>query len=306
VRQCVSNLLIVVVAAIALTIPAILRAAPDETSAAEAPAAPALSLRIPKEEKVSVAAIPNDDTVKGEPGSMLYYGPPAAALLGVVAHGMIESHRQAKEKKNRNSMVDLVLVPYQPALSRFTNSELMRLALQGLTTRGQKALIGFSEPAGPGWLIECSPKFLMTQDARALVLENSIVIHSPAASSPATFKNVVAVVGRPRERVGPDPENTWMIQDGEMLKAEIVDLMRESVDLALSELHGDFDGHAADFHTVRFAQGGVEKMERAQILKQTPQRVVLKTLRGWIMSVPAGADSTSAPPNVTASLAAEP
>jgi len=261
-----------------------------------------LSLRIPREEKVSLAAIPNDDTVKGEPGSMLYYGPPAAALLGVVAHGLIESHRQAKEKKNRNSMVDIVLVPYQPTLSRLTNSELMRLALQGLTTRGEKSLIGFSEPAGPGWLIECSPKFFMTQDARALVLENSIVIHSPAASSPATFKNVVAVVGRPRERVGPDSENTWMIQEGGMLKAEIVDLTRESVDLALGELHGEFDGHAADYHTVRFAQGGAEKMERAQILKQTPQRVVLKTLRGWIMSVPAGADPSSAPANVTASL----
>jgi hypothetical protein len=260
---------------------------------------------MPKEEKVSLAAIPNDDTVKGEPGSMLYYGPPAAALLGVVAHGLIESHRQAKEKKNRNSMVDIVLVPYQPTLSRLTNSELLRLALQGLTTPGEKSLIGFSEPAGPGWLIECSPKFYMTQDARALVLENSIVIHSPAASSPVTFKNVVAVVGRPRERVGPDSENTWMIQDGGMLKAEIVDLTRESVDLALGELNGEFAGHGADYHTVRFAQGGAEKMERAQILEQTPQRVVLKTLRGWIMSVPAGADSPPAPPNVTAALTAQ-
>jgi hypothetical protein len=51
----------------------------------------AVSLRVPKPEMVSFAAIPNDDTVAGEPGSMLYAGPPAAALVGVIAHGIIAS-----------------------------------------------------------------------------------------------------------------------------------------------------------------------------------------------------------------------
>src|SRR5258708_22747057 len=116
----------------------------------------------------------------------------------------------------------------------------MRRALDGLTTRGDKALIRFAEPAGPGWLIECSPQFFMTQDARALVLQNTIVIHIPEPASPATFKNVVEVVARPRGPVAQDSENTRMIQDGALLASASVDLLPASVKLALSELQERF------------------------------------------------------------------
>jgi hypothetical protein len=263
--------------------------AADETSSAADLDIAALSLRLPNEEKVSFAALPNDATVAGDPGSMLYAGPLPVALIEVAAHGAFESHKQANEKKTKNSLNDIVLAPYQGSLSHFTNAELMRRALDGLPTHGTKVLVQYSEKAGVGWLIECSPRFFMTPDARALVLQNDIVIHSPDAASPATFKNVVEVVGPPRDSVGKDSENTWMVQDGAVLTGASVDLLRESLSLALSELRGDFAGPARAFHTVRYPRGGEEKMERAQTLRQTPQRVVLKTLRGWIMSVPAAA-----------------
>ena len=41
-------------------------------------------------------------------------------------------------------------------------------------------------------------------------------------------------------------------------------------------------------------------MERAQILRVIQQRVVLKTLRGWIMSVPVTTEAAKLP-DVTAS-----
>jgi hypothetical protein len=243
---------------------------------------------------VSFAALPNDDTVAGQPGDMMYYGPPVAALVGVFAHGVIESHMQAKEKKNKNSLSDVVLAPYRASLSHFTHAELMRRALDALGTQGAKSLVQISERPGAGWLIECSPEFFITQDARALVLRNSIVIRGPAAESPAAFKNVVEVVGEARGLVGRDSENTWMMEDGALLKSASVDLFRDSLTLALSEQRGDFAVHAAAFHTVRYTRGGAEKMERAQILRETSQRVVLKTLRGWIMSVPAAAETPQA------------
>src|SRR5258708_25851215 len=195
---------------------------------------PALSLRVPKEDLVSFAALANEDTVVGQPGYMMYFGPLPAALVGVVAHGVIESQKQARERKSKNSLSDLVLAPYQPSLSHFTNAELMRRTLDGLTTHGDKALIPFAERAGPGWLIECSPQFFMTQDARALVLQNSIVIHSPDAASPATFKNVFEVVARPRASVGEDSENTWMIQDGPLLASPTPHLLPQSLTPALN------------------------------------------------------------------------
>jgi hypothetical protein len=280
--------------------PAADAAAAGAAAADQGMTVPALSLRVPKEELVSFAAVPNDDTVAGEPGTMMY-GPTAAGfVVGIIAHGIIESHIQAKQKNSKNALGDIVLAPYRPALSHFTNAELMRRALAGLATDGDKVLLQFSERPGPGWLIECSPAFFMTQDARALVLQNSILVHSPDAASPVTFKNVVEVVGRPRESVGSDSENTWMIDDGALLTSASVDLLRESLSLALGELHGDFADHAAAYRTVRYPRGGSEKMERAQVLRETRLRIVIKTLRGWIMSVPASADASD-PPDLTAS-----
>src|SRR5258708_6934425 len=291
----VSNRSILAIASLALTAWTVPASAAEEIPTDQEITIPALSLRVPKEDLVSFAALANEDTVVGQPGYMMYFGPLPAALVGVVAHGVIESQKQARERKSKNSLSDLVLAPYQPSLSHFTNAELMRRTLDGLTTHGDKALIPFAERAGPGWLIECSPQFFMTQDARALVLQNSIVIHSPDAASPATFKNVVEVVARPRASVGEDSENTWMIQDGALLASTSVDLLRESVSLALSDLHGDFAGHAAMYHTVRYPRGGRERMERAQILRESRERVVLKTLRGWIMSVPVAVEASGLP-----------
>ena len=291
----VSNRSILAIASFALTAWNIPASAADEIPTDQEMTIPALSMRVPKEDLVSFAALANEDTVAGQPGYMMYPGPLPAALVGVLAHGVIESQKQARERKSKNTLSDLVLAPYQPSLSHFTNAELMRRALDGLATHGDKALIRFAERAGPGWLIECAPQFFMTQDARALVLQNSIVIHSPDAASPATFKNVVEVVARPRGSVGKDSENTWMIEDGALLASVSVDLLRESVNLALSELHGDFAGHAAAYHTVRYPRGGAERMERAQILRASRERVVLKTLRGWIMSVPVAAEASESP-----------
>jgi hypothetical protein len=299
VHGCVFQRILSAIAATVLAMWMVAARADDQSSDADI-TVPALSLRLPKADIVSFAALPNDATVEGQPGSMLYTGPLVLAFGELLAHGVYQSNKQAKERNAKNSLSDIVLAPYQPALSHFTNADLMGRALQGLATHGDKMLIQFTERAGPGWLIESSPTFFMTQDARALILQNSIVVHSQDAMSPATFNGVVEVVGSPREAVGRDSENSWMIEDGARLQSASVDLLRESVSLALSEIHGDFAAHAAAFHTVRYPRGGSEKMERAQILRESPRRLVLKTLRGWIMSVPVAVE-TAELPDVTAS-----
>jgi len=109
-------------------------AAADEISVEHDITVPALSLRVPKAELVSFAGLRNDDTVAGKPGFMMYAGPLPAALVEVFAHGVIESHKQAQEKQDRNALSGNVLAPYQTLLGHFTNAELMERALDGLTT----------------------------------------------------------------------------------------------------------------------------------------------------------------------------
>ena len=295
VQGCMWQRAILTAASLALGAWAHAALAVDEIPAGQAFAIPALSVRAPKEDLASFAAIANEDSAAGQPGAILYPGPLPVAVVAVFVHGAYESHRQAAEKSARDNLSALVLAPYLPSLSHVTNSELLGRALEGLATHGEKALIKYSEQPGPGWLIECSPKFFMTQDARALVLQNFIVIHSPDAASAATFKNTVEVVGPARHSVGADSDDTWVVDGGAALEVVSADLLRESLSLAISDVRGDFAALGGAYRTVRYRRGGAEKMERAQILREGPQQLILKTLHGWIMSVPLAAQAAGPP-----------
>jgi hypothetical protein len=254
----------------------------------------AVSLRIPEGSLVSFAGFPRDDGGGAKALSIIYTGPWPVALAELAVHGAYESHKRAADLASRNSAADGVLVPYASALSHFSNDELARRALEALSTPGGKSLLARTEPVGAGRLIECAPQFFMTQDARGLVLRNAIIIHGPDAGPAPTFKNVVEVVSQPRELVGADSDNTWMINDGAILTATSVEMLRESLALALSDAGGEFAAHPSVYRTVHFPRGGAAGIERAQLLRETPERLVLKNLHGWIMSVPATAQDTGA------------
>src|SRR5258708_26605460 len=149
----VSNRSISAIAAFALAVWTMPASAGDEIPPDQEFTIPALSMRLPKEDLVSFAALANEDTVAGRAGFMIYPLPLPAALLGVAAHGVIESQKQARERKSKNSLTDLVLAPYQPSLSHFTNAELMRRTLVGLTTHGDKPLLPYAERSHTGCVI---------------------------------------------------------------------------------------------------------------------------------------------------------
>jgi hypothetical protein len=64
-------------------------------------------------------------------------------------------------------------------------------------------------------------------------------------------------------------------------------MLAQSVDIALAYM----PGHAGTepFRTVRYQEGSVERMERAQVIREACGQVVLRTLRGNLMAVPGAA-----------------
>ncbi|UUZ52375.1 hypothetical protein LP419_22905 [Massilia sp. H-1] len=62
-------------------------------------------------------------------------------------------------------------------------------------------------------------------------------------------------------------------------------MFAQSLDIALADVQAT-PGTAAPFKTVRFTEGGAERMERAQVLSEKCGQIVLRTLRGNLMSVP--------------------
>lgn len=243
------------------------------------------SLRLPQETNVIyqgvVADLPGGGTT-----SMLYPAPNIGGFLAaIITHGvLLESTRSVQLEKSRKAANE-VLVPYQSILDGYQYRELMQHGLDKATAGSSRKLVEFSEKPGAEWFIESMPVFSITQDQTAIILDNAVVIYAPNLPAAPAYQNVVRVVSMPDKSV--DPRVFWVSNAGENLKSESARLLAESLDLAIFEVNGEPVKRGNPHRTVRYMQGSKENMERGEIVSESCDRVVLRNLRGWLMSVPA-------------------
>lgn len=141
------------------------------------------------------------------------------------------------------------------------------------------------------------PVFSLTQDETALVLDNVISISQPGAAS---YVNTIRIVSAPSQ--APNLVQYWSANQGEKLKSLSVGLVADSLQIAMKGANGSFGGETPTYKTVRYLEGKTEKMERAQLLGEQCNRALIKTLRGWLMSVPV--ERTDAGPTLCAGASA--
>lgn len=216
-------------------------------------------------------------------GAMLYpgYGGGAGFLAAIVTHALIEGSARRKQHDRIQEAADQVLEPYRGVLDGFNQKELATLALheKPLGDHGIRA----DEPASsPGWRLTANPHFSMTSDQHALVLDNVIELYGPSSTVPS-YSGTIRVVSTPH-RPAETPQQ-WTSDAGSGLKHECASLFAESVDAVLKTVRLP-DANPAPYKTVRYREGDAEQIERAQPLYESCSRLVLRTLRGNLMSVP--------------------
>jgi hypothetical protein len=249
-----------------------------QAARAEAP----LCLRAPSDAPVTLHGMPNFDKAGGPGPAMLYPMPSVAGALAALAtHAAINGTMRDRETERIRVEADAMLAPYQATLAGYQHHELVKAALVQLGAEGGKRQAPAGTAARPGeTLVDSVPAFFMTADQRALVLDNAIAVLPHGAASP--YQQVIRVVSP----VQPDGTNAaaWFDNHAALLRRVSAQMLAQSVDIALA----DMPGHAGTelFRTVRYQEGGVERMERAQVIRETCGQVVLRTLRGNLMAVP--------------------
>jgi hypothetical protein len=253
------------------------------------------SLRLPVAEPVAFRGVVSMDAAGSKSGAMLYPAPSAAGFLAaLITHGLLVESMKSSEKQALQATADKVLAPYLPMLEGFRHQELMSRALARSGGAGDKRLVAPNEPAGGRWLVESGPLFSMTQDRRALVLDNAVAIWRPGESGKPAYQAVIRVVSQARPET--EAEQGWSERNGEPIKEEATSLLAHSLDLALKEAARSTPADETPFKTVRYPEGQHEKIERAQLVSRACHRQVVRTLRGWLLSVPAGEPAESCEP----------
>lgn len=250
------------------------------------------SLKLPDDGKVVFSGAL--DYAGGSAGSsfMPYPAPNAVAFVAaVVTHGLIVDSQKNSQRKKAQEYADKVLDPYQSILGTVSYQQLARLWAEDLQPGARRKLVGTTDsPGSDDWLIEATPVFLMAQDRRTLTLDALISIRAPSATENA-YQNRIRVIS---PAVGnEDPAGAWAAEEGKKLKEVSAWLLSESLNIAMRTAIDGSSNNDQPFRTIRYLEGTAEKMERAQLVSEHCGRLVIKTLRGSLMSVPVKASTTT-------------
>lgn len=253
------------------------------------------SIRTPSVEKVVFRGSVNFDNAGLGTGAMLYPAPNAAGLLAaLLTHGLLNEGARKAQKEQLQAQADAMLKPYEPVLGAFTHDRLLRDALPRTALGERWRVLGAADARTEAWLVEAAPLFSMARDQRALVLDNTLRVFAPATDTPA-LAQAIRVVSDP---IDAPAEAAWLAEEGRRLTDESARLLALSLDVMLDEASGarsDRDTPRAQ-KTFRYPEGGTERIERAELLAQGCRRLLLRTLRGALLSVPAPNDDAGCAP----------
>lgn len=228
-----------------------------------------------------------DDAGTGA-GFMMYPAPnPAGFLASILIHGLFMESVRKTEKDKIQTAADRILEPYRPFLDSIRVHDLMRRAVALFATAKSVQLIESSAPApstGQSRVVTSVPLFFLTQDQSALVLDNAVEIRQPSTPSDKAYQNIIRVVSSTQDAA--DLAAQWSHASGALFFSESARLLAHSIDLALRDSAAATNAEALPYRTVRYQQGRAEKIERAQLISASCDRMLIRTLRGYLMSVP--------------------
>lgn len=246
-------------------------------------------LQLPQGDKLTYQGVMDRNLAGNSQGILYPGGHPLVFLASVLTHAAIEDASERKQRDGLQRGADRVLEPYRQVLDGFGHRELARLALPLTSTPAGAALVEHDQAPPEGrWVVQGVPVFSLTQDAQALLLDHAVEVRAAATPAGPPYRNVIRVVSLPRS--SDDLVAAWTAEEGRPLKAESAGLLASSLDIALSAAASNAIGAPSDdkpFRTVRYTEGSQEKIERAQVLEERCGRLLLRNLRGWLMSVPA-------------------
>jgi hypothetical protein len=253
----------------------------------------------PPEAPVPFRGIEAAATQQGAPGSFLYpAATPAEFIAAVIAHAAIEQGVLAHQRGEHAASADKVLDAYRPMLRTFALADLYARAIERLATAGAGSSLCDGTRSDEAWIAASAPVYAMTQDQRALVLENRMSLKPPGTPDDRAYMHVVTVVSAPL--AADDPVEGWTVDNGEPLKTLSAELLGQSLEVAQRLAAGVPVAADASYRTVRYHEGTAEKIVRAQLVAATCDRMLLKTLRDTFLSVPtmrADCDASAVPPS---------
>ncbi len=223
----------------------------------------------------------------GQAGAFLYPAPNVAGLLAaILTHAAMEQGAQSAQRSERQQQADAVLAPYANQLASRSARQLAMAAVDASPELAVRVLDEGEVLPQQALVLAVRPVFSLSADQRTLVLDNQVLLYREGDAAHPQFSNVVRVISDPRPEE--DPGSYWAGEGGSRLLDEGQQLFAHSLESVLTAERRPPDELPAK--TQRYFFGKDERVERGRVLVQACGRVLLRTLRDGLMSVPVKAE----------------
>lgn len=234
----------------------------------------------------------------GQSGAAMLY--PAVGVVGlltaIATHAVLVKTSESSERSKQENAAEAVLDPFRAGLTDVSLRTLLNRPVTSNPVQHAFQILPDAEATSPAWRLELSPTFLLSKDQRVLILETQVKAQrQPDREGAPPYANVIRVISAPREDIATDTTATpeqlqHLIDDSSVLLTQALEMLSRS----LRDAERPTQGARLEERTVRYKEGAKQRFERGVVLAESCDRVELRTLRGWLMSVPRQSPATQA------------
>jgi hypothetical protein len=218
---------------------------------------------------------------------MLYPAPNFVGFLaGVATHAALQSAQNNAHLEAQRKASDEVLAPYRQVLDKIRVQEVFSSALRMSESGAGVEVTAVSKDAAMPE-VALAAHAIMAQSRRALIVDLVAKIKdTSAAENSAEYVHKVRVISDAIEVSDDSVDDYWLADDGRRLKQTVSSLLARAIDLFDADATRHLQTPGQKQITARYQFGNEQRRERAILLEQSCSRQTLRTLRGWVLSVP--------------------
>ncbi len=230
-----------------------------------------------------------DETV----GSTVFLYPavtPVDFFASVIAHAAVVDSMKNNYKNSMQSAADKVIEPYRKYSDSLKNKYLIEQVKEIALSRGFSLDKYENSLSDEDFILDITPIFLLNTKEDTLILRNQFLVykkkyqHKKGNKKPLLFQNQIEVLSNIKDQV--INQQYWLNNEGENLKSEMNHLFSESLELIAARISDGAESDELTYKNYRYHDGDGIVFERAVLLSENCEKIVFKTLRGWLKSVP--------------------
>ena len=229
---------------------------------------------------------------KTQSSAMLYPAvTPVDFFASVIAHAAVSESVRNSDKNSLQSIADKVIEPYRAYSDSLKNKTLVNQLKEIALSRGFTLSKYENSQHGDDLILDITPIYLLNKTEETLILRNQFLVYKKKYQNKKEkkkrllFQNQIEVFSD--VTIPGIAQEHWLKNDGENLKNEMNKLFSESLNLIAERISSTAKDANVKYKNYRYNDGDGVVFERAITLSENCEKVIFKTLRGWLKSIPA-------------------